>query len=116
MAPKIIHLSADEIQQLRRQFESLPEVSDFKTNPKLAARIASYGLYREIGTPNDELARFIFNCETKQPVNPESLKAELIEWNNLFGVRVFSNESESLDLRTQSFFNVVHPTLSQNTD
>lgn len=116
MAPKIIHFSTEEIHLLRRRFENLAEVTPFAADPKLAAKVAGYGLFREIGTPNDELARFIFDTQTDQPVRVSSLKAEFIEWNGLFGLRVFSTQSSRLELRTKGFYEVVHPQLSRNED
>ncbi|MBK9324377.1 MAG: hypothetical protein IPM97_15740 [Bdellovibrionaceae bacterium] len=116
MGPKIILFSSEEIALLRKRFEKLDEVTSFETDVELASRITSYGIFREIGTVNDELARFIFDSETAKPVRLESLKAELIEWNGLFGLRVFSTDSRRLELRTKGFYEVVHPHLSKNED
>lgn len=111
---QVMTLSSEEIESLRRQFEKIPEVFSFGEDIKLASQVASYGLFREVGTMNDELARFIFNADTQMPVELTSLKAELIQWNNLHGIRIFSTESQNLELRIQGFYEVVHPTLSQN--
>lgn len=116
MGPKIIRFSSEEIALLRRRFEKLAEITSFEADIKLASRIASYGIFREIGTVNDELARFIFDAETAKPVRLESLKAELVEWNGLFGLRVSSTDSRRLELRTKGFYEVVHPDLSKNED
>lgn len=116
MEPKIVRFSSEEIALLRRRFEKLDEVTSFGADLELASRVASYGIYREIGTVNDELARFIFDVETAKPVRLESLKAELIEWNGLFGLRIFSTDSHRLELRTKGFYEVVHPHLSKNED
>ncbi len=116
MEPKIIRFSSEEVALLRRRFEKLAEVTSFEADIALASKIASYGIFREIGTVNDELARFIFDVETSKPVRLESLKAELIEWNGLFGIRAFSTESHRLELRTKGFYEVVHPEISKNED
>lgn len=116
MEPKIIRYSSEEIALLRRRFEKLDEVTAFEADVELASRITSYGIFREIGTVNDELARFIFDVESSKPVRLESLKAELAEWNGLFGLRVFSTDSRRLELRTKGFYEVVHPHLSKNED
>lgn len=116
MNPKVVHLSTEEIHLLRRQLESLSEVSLFRSHPELSVRVASYGVFREVGTLNDELARFIFDNESQQPIRRDSLRAELIEWNGLFGVRIFSTDSRRLELRTKGFYDVVHPGLSVNRD
>ncbi len=116
MEPKIIRFTSEEIALLRGRFEKLNEVTSFDVDLKLSSKIASYGIFREVGTVNDEMARFIFDVESKQPVCLESLKAELVEWNALVGVRVFSTNSSRLELRTKGFYEVVHPSLSLNQD
>lgn len=116
MEPKIIRFSSEEIALLRRRFEKLDEVTSFEADRELASKVASYGIFREIGTVNDELARFIFDVETAKPVRLESLKAVLVEWNGLFGLKVFSTDSQRLELRTKGFYEVVHPRLSTNED
>lgn len=116
MEPKIIRLSSEEVILLRRQFEKLAEITPFDSDIKLASRVASYGIFREIGTINDELARFIFDAESAQPVRLESLKAELVEWNRLFGLRVFSSDTHQLELRTKGFYELVHPEISKNAN
>jgi|GEM_PF-4706055 len=116
MEPKIIRFSSEEVDLLRRRFMKLAEITTLGADIKLASRIASYGIFREIGTVNDELARFIFDVPRAQPVRLESLKAELVEWNGLFGLRVFSLDSHQLELRTKGFYEVVHPEISKNED
>jgi len=116
MEPTIIRFTSEEVSLLRRRFEQLDEVTSFDSNIELASQIASYGIFREIGTINDELARFIFDAETAMPVRPESLKASLVKWNGLFGLRIFSLDSQRLELRTKGFYDVVHPQLSKNKD
>lgn len=116
MGPKIIQFTSEEIALLRRRFEKLEEVTSFEADVVLASKVASYGIFREIGTVNDELARFIFNVETGQPICLKSLKAELIEWNGLFGLRISSTDSNRLELRTKGFYELIHPQLSRNED
>jgi len=112
MNPRVTTFSSEEINLLRSQFEKLPEVFPFRRDPKLAAKIASLGMFREVGTVNDEAARFIFDTQTGNPVRRESLKAELIEWNGLWGLRIYSEDTSSLDLRCKGFYELIHPTPS----
>lgn len=116
MGPKIIRFTSEEIALLRRRFDKLDEITSFEADIKLASVIASYGIFREVGTVNDELARFIFDAETATPVRLESLKAELVEWNGLFGLRIYSSDSQKLELRAKGFYEVIHPQLSKNED
>ncbi len=116
MQPRVVRFSADEIRFLRKEFLKLGEVTPFQNDLEFSSKIASYGIFREIGTLNDELARFIFDATTERPVRLESLKAELIEHKGLFGLRIFSLDSQRLELRTKGFYEVVHPQLSCNED
>lgn len=101
---------------LRRRFSRLAETVSFRDEPKLCARIAAYGIQREVGTANDELARFIFNADTGTAVRPESLRAEFVDWKGLFGVHIFSADAKRIELRTKGFYDVVHPRWSVNSD
>ncbi|NUM60132.1 MAG: hypothetical protein HUU56_15975 [Bdellovibrionaceae bacterium] len=116
MKPRIIKFSTEEISLLRQSFEALEEVTSFKSNIELCSKIASYGIFREIGTVNDELARFIFDVKTAKPIGLKSLKAELVEWKGLFGLRIFSSDSDRLELRAKGFYELIHPSLSRNDD
>lgn len=116
MTPKVCRFSSGELALLRRRFEKLEEVTPFEEDIDLAARIASYGMFREVGTVNDELARFIFDADSKRPVRLQSLKAELIQWNGLSGLRIYSTDTRRMELRTRGFYDVVHPLLSVNAD
>ncbi len=116
MKHQVVNLTSGEIQFLRSNFERLSEITSFSADIKLSAKIASYGIFREVGTVNDELARFIFNASSGSVVRPESLRAEFIQWNGLFGVRIFSGDSRRLELRTKGFYDVIHPDLSFNED
>ncbi|MGZ3772645.1 MAG: hypothetical protein ACXVCY_14755 [Pseudobdellovibrionaceae bacterium] len=116
MEPQVLTFTSEDFYILRYEFESLEEETLFSENPQLAAKIASLGMVREIGTVNDELARFIFDAETENVVPLSSLKAELVVWNNLCGVRITSSATKKLELRSSGFYNVIHPTLSRNSD
>ena len=105
-------ISAAERQTLRRQFSQLEEVTTFAQTPKLAGKIASLGILREIGTVNDEFARFIFDANTGVVVERSSLRAELVQWKNLTGVRVWSEQANRLELRARWFHEVLHPDFS----
>tara|TARA_B110001454_G_scaffold181094_1_gene174967 strand:+ start:19187 stop:20143 length:957 start_codon:yes stop_codon:yes gene_type:complete len=105
------------VARLRRKFENLnSEVTLFSDDVYFSSQVASYGLAREVGTVNDELARFVFDADSKNAVTQSSFKAEFVEWRGLFGVRIYSSESRRLTLRTSGFYDVVHPELSFNSD
>lgn len=116
MKPAVLRWTSKEVDLLRSRFTELAEETAFSDEPLLASKVAAYGIFREIGTINDELARFIFDADTGTPVLRESLKAEFVEWRGLFGVRIHSTQSTRLELRTKGFYEVVHPGLSKNED
>ena len=51
---------ADQLERIRREFSRLGEITPFAAAPGLASAVASFGIAREVGTVNDETARFIF--------------------------------------------------------
>lgn len=116
MQPTAYSFSADEIKALQKRFNSLLEVTSFSSDAQFASQVASYGILREIGTVNDELARFIFDARNGCAVRLTSLKGEIIKWNHLFGLRIWSTDTQSLELRTSGFYEVVHPAFSKNDD
>ena len=111
-----IEFSSNTISRLRHDLAKLCEVTPFAAAPRLAGEIASYGIFREVGTVNDELARFIFNADTGTCVDRASLKAQLVRWRNFTGVQITSTETTRLELRTKGFRELLHPDFSFNPD
>lgn len=72
MELKIVRISQEQVGLLRRWFEKLDEVTSFESDVELASKITNYGIFREVGTVNDELARFIFDVETAKSIRLES--------------------------------------------
>ncbi len=115
-AYRVIRFSAEALDGLRRELADRPEVTPFTERPELAERLACVGIAREVGTPNDELARFIFDAESGRVVERSSLRSEFVEWRGNIGVRVWSVESSRLELRARWTEDFLHPTLSENAD
>jgi hypothetical protein len=115
-ALKSITFPAGTLEGLRREIALLEEVTPFSACPTLAERVASIGIAREVGTINDELARFIFDSESGEPVATASLFAEFVEWNGNVGVKIQSRQSSRLELRARGFTEVTHPSFSYNED
>ena len=107
-----LFFSAEDKQKLRRKFSCLEEVTPFSKSPELAGQIASLGILREIGTANDELARFIFDFRSQTVVERDSLKAELVTWKGFTGVRIWSEQSDRLELRAHGLRDLLHPDFS----
>lgn len=116
MATEIVNFTSEEFNSLRQQFEKLEEETLFNENPNLASLIACLGMHREIGSVNDELARFIFDADTKRAVSLSSLRSSIIKWNGLFGVVITSTATERIELRSVGFYDMIYPALSHNKD
>jgi hypothetical protein len=101
---------------LRWELEKLPEIAPFSTYPELAERIATVGIAREVGTVNDELARFVFDADRGTVIDPKSLHSDFTEWNGRSGVRITSGESTRLELRARWTEDLLHPGLGLNPD
>jgi hypothetical protein len=104
------------LDELRWELEKSPEIAPFSTYPELAERIATVGIAREVGTVNDELARFVFDADRGTVVDPKSLRAEFTQWNGRFGVRITSSESTRLELRARWTEDLLQPGLGLNPD
>jgi hypothetical protein len=111
-----VDLSLVNIDELRKKLESSDEIVRFADEPVLAEKVASLGLHREVGTVNDEFARFLFDADRGEVVRRESLKAEFVEWKSLFGVRIHSDDSARIEIRSRWFPETLHPTFGRNTD
>jgi hypothetical protein len=107
-----LFFSAEDKQRLRRAFSSLEEVTPFLKSLALAGQIASLGILREIGTVNDELARFIFDFRRQTVIERNSLKADLVRWKGFTGVRIWSEQSDRLELRARGLRDLLHPDFS----
>lgn len=101
---------------LRSTLSRLPEIVSFRDEPKLAALITSLGLQREFGTINDEMARFVFDAKTCLPIAHDRLHSELVQYNGAVGVRVWSPESDRLELRLRGIQSLLHPRFSFRED
>lgn len=111
-----ITFPTEAIESFRRELSVLDEVTPFASAPELAERIASLGIAREVGTVNDELARFLFDADCGEPVLRESLHAELVEWNGRIGVHIWSSASPRLEARARWLPELTHPAFSTHPD
>jgi hypothetical protein len=69
-------------------------------------------MHREFGTLNDEMARFLFDARTGQPVNCGDIRSELVKFRDLIGVRVWVEGVPELDLRIAGLRAFLHPAFS----
>jgi hypothetical protein len=115
-APSTITFSTDDLYELQSELEGLSEITSFADQPALSERLAAIGMAREVGTVNDELARFIFDADRGVAVDRETLEAEFVEWQGRIGVRISSTVTTRLELRAQGFAELTHPRFSRNPD
>lgn len=108
--------AAETIDGLRRRLSRMPSTFSVLEEPELAAMIASYGIQREIGSVNDDLAPFLYDRESSKPVDKSSLRSEIVQWRKHIGVRIWSTESNRLDLRLRWLSELLHPAFCFNAD
>lgn len=113
---RVFKPSAKEIENLRGRLLQLPEVTPLLTEPKLASIIAALGIHQEIGTINDELARFIYDADTSEKIPIGRIRSELIEYHGYVGVRIWVDGHSRLDLKLNGIRELLHPTFSFNRD
>jgi hypothetical protein len=108
--PDRIQLTPELCQRLRSRLDRLEDVTPFTSHDgELAGWVASIGIQREVGTVNDELARFVFDAETGTPVPLERLEADLIQAGGMAGVRIRAVGYPRLDLRVRGLKPLLHP-------
>jgi hypothetical protein len=110
------HLASDEMSDLRKMLQGLPEIISFRDRPQFAASVTCIGIEREIGTHNDELARFIFSAEMQLAVPTDSLYSERIWHRGKMGLCIRSRVTSRMELRAKHIRYLLHPDLSFNTD
>ena len=102
-------VTPEEAGLLRRELEHLPEVIPFSKAPELAARVASLGMHREVGTLNDELARFLFDADTGELVQRSAIRSEMVQYHAAVGLRIWVEGHPRLDLRFRGLRPLLHP-------
>lgn len=110
------HLTPERIDSLRGQLLRQPEIVSFKSEPELTGMIASIGLCREFGTLNDEMARFVFDPATGKPIPFSELRAELVQYGDTIGVRLWSPKHSRLELRFKGIRELLNPRFSFHQD
>ncbi len=105
-------LSPEDLRVLRCRLARSPEIVSLRDEPELAALVASLGICREVGTLNDEMARFVFDGESGELVAPDSLKAELVKYGSTVGVRIWAEGHATLELRFRGLQALLHPRFS----
>ncbi len=106
----------EEKASLRRRVARYEREIPFSLDPELAVIVASLGIQQEVGTQNDEMARFVFDADTGTAVPRESLKAELIRYGGTHGVRIRAEGHVRLDFRFPGIQSLLHPGLSRAAD
>jgi hypothetical protein len=101
---------------LRKKLLASPEVIPYSRDPRAASLITCLGNQQEVGTPNDELARFLFTPESDRPIPRESLRAELISPGSAFGVRIWAEGFSHLEIRFPKLRGLLHPDYSFHPD
>lgn len=109
-------LTLEEIEILRRKLLQLPVVSPFSSDPKFAALLAALGIHQEVGTINDQLARFIYDADTGHGVPGDQIRSEMIEYRGHAGVRIWVEGHLRLNLKLNGIRELMHPTFSFNPD
>jgi hypothetical protein len=109
-------LTSERFARLRSEYSRIAPITPFSKDLKFGAIIACLGLYREVGTVNDELAPLIFDANTGEVVPLKSLKADLVRLGDLVGVRIYSEGSSRLDVRLRFARDLLHPAYSFNQD
>ena len=109
-------ISSAQKERLRTQFSRTDEVVPLLSDPKFFSLLVSLGIQQEIGTIHDEFSKFLFDGDSGDKIPRESLRAEMIESNGHYGVRIWAEGHESLDPRVRGLRTLMHPRFSHRRD
>jgi hypothetical protein len=104
------------VQNLRERLFARGFSFSHGTDLEFSSLLVSYGMAREIGTVNDELARFVFDAGSGQMVPRDSLRATVVRFRGKYGICIESGVSRRLEIRVRGIRDLCHPTLSENAD
>jgi hypothetical protein len=113
---EVLKVSSDEIQKLQSLLLKMPAVFPTTEDLTFSSLLISYGIAKEVGTVNDELARFVFDAKSNQLVPLESLKARVVSCRGKVGFQIYSEGSLNLEVRINGFRDLCHPGLGENKD
>ncbi len=105
-----------ELADLTRRVEGSPEIIPFSDDPAFAGAVAAIGMGREVGTYNDELARFLFDQRSGAAIDRAALGSELVRYGSKIGVRIRAKGVQSIDIQFRGIQELLHPTLSFDVD
>lgn len=113
---KTVPLTSQRFDSLRRCALAGPEKISFLQGPRELLWIASLGIAREVGTVNDELSQFTYDAGNGERVSREKMRAEVIELQGHYGVRIWVQGCESIEVRVKGFPKLLHPEFSFDAD
>ncbi|MCB9091197.1 MAG: hypothetical protein H6621_10845 [Halobacteriovoraceae bacterium] len=102
--------------ELHDRVKSLSQVTPLSYDFSFSSLLSSYGILREVGSPNDETARFLFDSTTGKVVPRSSLVGRLVKMKNSYGVEIESTFSKSLEIKAYGVRELLHPDYSFNPD
>lgn len=109
-------IAPEEIEVLRGRLLLFPVITLFSSEPKFAALMAALGIHQEVGTINDQLARFIYDADSGEGVPRDRIRSELVEYRGYAGVRIWVAGHSRLELKLNGIRELMHPTFSFNPD
>ena len=115
-AIKVIQLTANQKEDLRRELIQLQPVFSISGNPRLGSLLSSLGIQQEVGTINDQLARYLMDADSGLPIPLSAFQADLIEYKRHFGVRIQAHGVRSFELRIKGLRSLLSPSFSIDKD
>lgn len=110
------HMSDSLKENLHTKVKASSRIVSLSDDFSYSTLLVSYGILREVGSPNDEIARFLFDSKTNEVVPRESLQGRLIKFKNTYGVEIESTASDSLEIKAYGARELLHPNFSFNPD
>jgi hypothetical protein len=110
------HSTDEQRAELKARLLQMSDVVAFKDDVTFASSVAAIGMQREVGSHNDDMARFLFDRRSDLPIARESLQAELVRAGSAIGIRIWSTQTDDIDIRFRGMREYIHPQYSYTED
>jgi hypothetical protein len=109
-------LTDAEQASLKARLSQLDDTFPFHHDPEFASTVAAVGMQREVGTHNDDIARFLFDHKSGELIDRKSLRVQLVRYRNNVGVKIWSTMTDAIEVRFKGFTEYINPQFSYDAD
>lgn len=109
-------LTEEILKGLETKLRSLPRITPLSEDFEFSSLLTSYGILREVGSPNNEIARFVFDADKNEVVPSDSLRGKIVCLGKTFGVEIECSLTDRLEVKAYGVRELLHPDYSFHED